>query len=168
MRFLMIGISIVIGIILVGVVFSVTTDLIQPREVEKVVSFELEGSGTTGKFIPFSVFGELITIINNNDIYVSFIDINNGTSRDEIFLSTDLSSVMIEFDLGGSLQLNDDESWKSFDLTFNDGDLIKLYITVEEAQITSTSAILIALVPILFATGVILYAYNTSLRGREE
>lgn len=176
MRFLMIGISIIIGVILVGVVFSVTTDLTQPREVEKVVSFEIFTEDGAGGTLTPGTYDNIISIVHDQDYYdnniieTTIIYNNTTVTFDGIYFgSLSVEFVFIDNDMGQYLEIyTNDEFAFNGTVEISTNEQFQLIFTVMETQISSTSAILIALVPLLFATGVILYTYNTALRGREE
>lgn len=173
MRFLMIGISIIIGVILVGVVFSVTMDLTQPREVEKVVSFEILIIYDDNEWlITPGTYDKVRTILEHNDIIdVYIIEPDNNEKFEFDGYSLDTDNVEYNYLIGELLiiEVMYDSDLISTNYSYEINDIVTLIFTVQEPpQISSTSAILIALVPLLFATGVILYTYNTALRGREE
>ena len=174
MKWIKVAIGAVIAVLSIGIIATTVFKMTQPREVIREVSFEIDP--VDGKYYPISAFNEIVEYgVIDEENYNEVINIvsayadNDAISDFYVFIHTEVPEIAFmgyTTSQDGNIYLDSyiyaDGSWVDDDSTLTDNVNIKLVFTPipQPPQLSGSSAILILLIPTVFAGSVLLYFYK--------
>ena len=173
MKWIKVAIGALIAVLSISIIATTVFKMTQPREVAREVSFEIDP--VEGEYYPSSIYDEILEykvinwqreVINivssyvNNEIVELFITIISDGFSQEIYVRGTIPSPDGDIEIDGYIR--DDGNWIDDGSTLTDNFNIKLVFSpiTQPPQLSGTNAILILLIPTVFAGGVILYFYK--------
>ena len=171
MKWIKVAIGAVIAVLSIGIIATTVFKMTQPTEVIREVSFEIDYE--EGKYYPISIYNEILeyavideenVVINIVSVYVNneivdldyfgiLVEVNKIYFMGDIPTSDNLFAIEIYIDADGNW--HDDGGFVDYDIT------VKLIFEVTQPpKLTGSSAILILLIPTVFAGSVLLYFYK--------
>ena len=174
MKWIKTAIGAVIAVLTISIIATTVYKMIQLSEVVREVSFEINPE--EGKYYPSSIYNEILEygVLGENDYYNRVINIVSGYVNNEI-IDLEIFHVLINPDniyfsgdipsLDGSIAIDSyidaEGNWFNDATLLNNDITVKLVFEVTQAlKLTGSSAILILLIPTVFAGSVLLYFYK--------